>query len=132
VDSIKKFSFSGNSGNVNKNGNLSGKGILRIDDDSPEQNFCIQVKSLFGLQIASIESDFVDGLANQKTFIELKNGVKNEATSMKAEVVVSFGRPHGLFRVEADIWWSLGTLVQGQLNGPCWIVYSNFVSLLMR
>ncbi len=88
VDSIKKFSFSGNSGysgNFNKNGNLSGKGILRIDDESLEQNFCIKVKNLFGLQIASIESDFVDGLANKKTFIELKHGVKNDGVGRLIE-----------------------------------------------
>jgi hypothetical protein len=46
---------------------------------------------------------------------------------MRGEVLLLDGVPRGLFRVETESRWALASALYGQVDGPCWIVYPNYV-----
>jgi hypothetical protein len=114
-----RFSFSGK---FDKSGRMTGDATVTVDDGLPEQKNCIKVGKLFGLRIKSIRSKFVNGMANKTTLVEFV-----DEDFRRAEVVVEGGAPRGLFRVEADDWWSLGTVANGRLDGTCVFNYPSYV-----
>ena len=120
-EATKRFSFTGN---LDKSGKISGEGVVTADEGLPEQSKCIKFGKLFGIRIKSVRSKFTNGLANSTTFITFEDDVYQQA-----EVLVDDGAVRGLFRVEADNWWSLGTVANGLVDGTCVFNYPNYVSI---
>ena len=115
-----RFSFSGT---INESGQISGEGLVQVGEEFPEQGICIRIGKLFGAKIRLIRSKFVDGFASSTTFVEFDDEVLQ-----RAEILVANGAARGLFRVEADSWWSLGTILNGVVGGTCVIIHQKYVS----
>jgi hypothetical protein len=64
--SFNKFSLI--SGRFDENGKIVGKVIVNLSEGE-EQKYCIKVNHIFGRGIASIETEFVDGIAVQVTML---------------------------------------------------------------
>ena len=81
---------------------------------------CIKVIDLFGEKIKSIESNFVDGVADGKAQVNL--------ATLVAEVQLKRGMPQGVYRVERDGVVALGLFRETRVRGPCWMIWPTRVS----
>jgi hypothetical protein len=82
---------------------------------------CISVLRLFNEDIESIESEFDNGIPEDRALIQWK--------MMKGEVLLNKGMPQGSYRVERDGIWTVGTIRDARVRGPCWIVLPTHVSI---
>ena len=120
----KRFSFTGD---LDKSGEITGEGTLTIDKGLPAQENCIKIGNFLGIGIKSIRSKFINGLADSTTLIEFKDGGYKQV-----EVIVESGVARGLYRLEADTWWSLGTVVNGRVDGTCMFSQRSYVRILKK
>ena len=89
----------------------------------PKMARCISVQKLFGHDIESIESQFENGVADDRALIKWK--------IMKAEILLHKGMPQGVYRLERDGIWTVGNIRNGRVHGSCWVVLPTHVSFTL-
>lgn len=103
--------------------------VLKLNDDTEKVHKihgvtekdarCLQISNLFGNLPLSIESFFVDGVPDGLALLNWPN--------FKAEIYLKNGFLQNHYKLIHQKDWSVGTIKDGTVNGPCVMVKEDMV-----